>query len=132
MRLWKALIPDEPFISDSPRFGFPQHLPPVVKSWCIISIFVNGFIASVEALAMYHPAPLLIGVMFSLFPLYMIFFWSDVASTAADSNQRVSNDTPLSLNLNIGTQWLGIAVCVGSTFMLCLTSAIIWFELIAV
>ena len=123
---WKKLVPDEPLISDVEFFPrSATDVPPAVKNWCMITIVVNALIAGSAALALRHPWPLLLGAIFVLLPLYMLFCWRDLASAAAPPKERI-NRSPFAFRINIGVQWCGIAACLGCTLMMCCIGVLLW------
>ncbi len=125
---WKKLLPDEPFISDVEFFPPrpSKGTPRAVKNWCLITIVVNVLIAASAAAALRHAWPLLLGAIFVLFPLCMLFFWGDLASTVAQTKERI-NESPLPLPIKIGAQWLAISVCLACTLMLCFAGVLLWY-----
>jgi hypothetical protein len=129
---WKKFVPDEPFISDHEFFPPrpAKGTPPAVKNWCRLTIVVNILIATAAAGALRHVWPLLLGVIFVLLPLYVLFCWTDIASAAALVKER-ANRSPLALRINIGAQWLAISVCLGCTLMLCVAYVVVWSTMIA-
>jgi hypothetical protein len=124
---WKKLVPDEPFISDVEFFPSrpPKGTPPAVKNWCMITIIVNVLIAASAAAVLHHAWPLLLGVVFILFPLYMLFFWGDVVSWVASTHKRI-HEAPFVPAVKLGAQWLALSVCLGCTLMLCIIGAVLW------
>jgi hypothetical protein len=126
MRFWKTLIPDEPLISHSEAVP-PRHtkrIPPAVRGWSVVSIVANGLVAGLSTAISRDAAPLLLGAIFTLFPLYILFFWNDVISMVNTSKQRAIEQSPFAVRINFGVQWIAISVCVGTTAILCITSVV--------
>lgn len=129
MRFWKTLIPDEPLISDSEVIParYLKIMPPAVRGWCFVSIVANGVVVALITGIFRNIAPLLLGAIFTLFPLYLLFFWNDVVSTADTSKQRALERYPFAVRINFGVQWIAISICVAAPVMLSMASIIVWF-----
>jgi hypothetical protein len=71
VRFWKTLIPDEPLISDGEviQARYLMRMPPAVKGWCFVSIVANGVVVALATGIFRNAAPLLLGAIFTLFPL---------------------------------------------------------------
>jgi len=127
MRFWKTLIPDEPLISDSEVVParYMKNIPPAVKSWCLVSIITNAVVIAVATMAFRNAVPLLAGAIFTLFPLYMLAFWSSLASTVGDVKQRAIERSPLVV-VNLSVQWAAISICVFAPMMTCVLCILLW------
>jgi hypothetical protein len=129
MRFWKTLVPDEPLISDSEVIParYLKKMPPAVRGWCLVSIAASGVVVALATAVFRNAAPLLMGAISALFPLYMLFFWNDVASTADTAKQRAIERSPLPVRMNFGIQWIAISICAAAPVMLSVASVAIWF-----
>jgi hypothetical protein len=128
MRFWKTLIPDEPlFSNDEVITRRPPGLPAAVKAWCLVSVVVNGMVVAIATAIFRNAGPLLVGAIFALFPLYMLLFWNDLASTINTSKQRAFERLPFELRINLSPQWAAISVCIGAPLMVAIVSVMLWF-----
>ena len=129
MRFWKTLIPDEPFISDSEVIPsrFLKKIPPAVRGWCLVAMVSNCAVVAIATAIFRNAAPLLVGAIFTLFPLYMLLFWSDLASTVDTVKQRAIERSPFAIRINLGIQWAAIAICVAAPMMISIVCVILWF-----
>src|SRR6266702_6687480 len=119
MSFWKTLIPDEPLFSDNEVITMqPKSLPPAVRSWCLVSIVVNSMVVAVATAILRNAAPLLLGAILTLFPLWMLLFWSDLVSNINISKQRTIEQISFALRINLSVQWCAISICVAAPLML--------------
>jgi hypothetical protein len=128
MRFWRTLIPDEPLISDSevvPARDL-KTIPPAVRAWCFVAIAANGAVVAIATAFFRNAAPLLVAAIFTMFPLWMLLFWRDLATTVDGVKQRAV-ESPFAFRINLSIQWCAISVCVcapATTSALCL---LLWF-----
>lgn len=131
MRFWRTLIPDEPFFLDydDVLLPVPKSIPPAVRSWCFVAFACNCVVVAIATIIYRNIAPLLVAAIFTMFPLWMLLFWRDLASTMDTVKQRIVEQTPapLSLQINISVQWAAISLCVSAPLMTSLVLTILWF-----
>jgi hypothetical protein len=73
-----------------------------------------------------NAGPFLLGAIFALFPLYMLLFWKDLASTGNTVKQRAFERMPFAV-INLSVQWCAISICVAAPVMVSCISAVLWF-----
>src|SRR6266581_3161061 len=66
----------------------PKSPPPAIRGWCLVSIVVNSMVVAIATAILRNAAPLLLGAILTLFPLWMLLFWSDLVSNINISKQR--------------------------------------------
>jgi len=129
MDFWKTLIPDEPFFSDG-RQGQnrpSKKIPPAVKSWCLVSLVAIGFVVAAASIIFQNAGPLLVGTIFALVILYMLFFWNDLASSANSSEQKIFERMPVTSQINLSVQWSAISICIAAPVMVFGICLVLWF-----
>ena len=128
-RVWKKLIPDEPFISDGRRDETrpSNKISPAVKSWCLVSLAAIGLVVAVASLIFQNAGPLLVGTIFALLILYMLIFWNDLASSANSSKQKAFERTPVAFQINLSVRWSAISICVAAPLMTVGVCVLLWF-----
>ncbi|MGJ4927230.1 hypothetical protein ACQR1I_18455 [Bradyrhizobium sp. HKCCYLS2038] len=128
MAFWKTLIPDEPLFLDAQRgqVRYQGRIPPVVKAWCLISLGLIGLIVATATALFRNAGPILAGMIFALFPLWMLMFWKDLASTTRDVKQRALEQMPLVSQLNLSVQWAAISISLVAPLMLIGLCVILW------
>jgi hypothetical protein len=116
---WKTLIPDEPLISDGELDDTlcSNTIPPAVRSWCFVSLAANGVVVAMATPLFWNAAPLLVGIIFALFPCYMLLFWKDLASSIDDTKRKARERIPAPLQINLSPQWAVISICVAAPVM---------------
>jgi len=129
MGFWRTLIPDEPIISgerqDQTRPS--SEIPPAVKSWCLVSLVAIGLVVLVASAIFQNTGPLLVGTIFALLILYMLFFWNDLASSAHSSRQKISERLPVASQINLSVQWSAISICAAAPVMVFGVCLVLWF-----
>jgi len=129
MNFWKTLIPDEPFISDGRQDQTrpSNKIPPAVKSWCLVSLVAIGLVVAVATVMFQNAGPLLVGTIFALLILYMLFFWNDLASSANSSKQKIFERMPVASQINLSVQWSAISICMAAPVMVFGICLVLWF-----
>jgi len=127
MSFWKKLIPDEPMIADSEVLSArdARTIPPAVKAWCLLSMAANAVVIAIASAIFRNAAPALAGTIFALFPLYMLFSWTNLSSTVDNVRQRAVEQSPFVVNLSL--QWTAISLCVCAPVMTCVLCTLLWF-----
>ena len=129
MRFWQKLIPDEPFILDDEDEDtrFLNKMPPAVKAWCLASLIANSFVMAIAVAIFRNAAPLLVGAIFALFPLYMLLFWGDIASAVHTAKRKGAERYSFLVRPNLSTQWCAIALCVAAPAFAACVCFLLWF-----
>jgi hypothetical protein len=130
MDFWRTLIPDEPFISDGRQDQTrpSNRIPSAVKSWCLVSLVAIGIVVAVASVIFQNAGPLLVGTIFALLILYMLFFWN--ASSANSSKQKILERMPVASQINLSVQWSAISICVAAPVMVFGICLVLWFTYI--
>jgi hypothetical protein len=128
MSFWKTLIPDEPLISDGEFVPerYSKTIPPAVTGWCLVSMAANAVIVAVASAIFRNAAPLLVGAIFTLFPLYVLLFWNDLSSTVDNAKQRATEQSPFGV-IDLSPQWCAISLCVCAPMMTGVLCTLLWF-----
>jgi hypothetical protein len=131
MRFWRTLIPDAPFISDydDMLLPVPKSIPPAVSGWCFVAMVCNCVVVAIATAIYRNIAPLLVGAIFTMFPLWMLLFWRNLASTMDTVKRRTVERPPfpLPLQINVSVQWAAISLCAAAPMMTSLLLIILWF-----
>lgn len=129
MNFWKTLIPDEPVILDQgvEDVRYFHRVPPAVKAWCLVSLVGNGVIAAIASAIFQHAGPLVAGMLFALFPSYILLFWKDLVSSTNETKQKAFERVPLAVQVNLSVQWAAVFVCVAMPLMLSGFCIGLWF-----
>jgi hypothetical protein len=101
-------------------------IPQAVRGWCLIAIAANAIVVGLATSIFRNAAPLLVGAIFTLFPLYMLLFWNDIASTVDGAKQRASAQYP-SARINLSVQWAAISICATAPVMIFVLCLLLWF-----
>jgi len=130
MSFWKALVPDEPFVLDESfeDTRYPEKLPPVVKAWCVVSLIANGFVVAIATPIFRNVGPLLVGAIFALFPLWMVLFWKDLASSMNEAKQKAVASAMYVAPINLSLQWCAISMCVAAPAMVIGACTLLYFN----
>jgi hypothetical protein len=123
------LIPDEPLILENEVVPsrYRKEIPPAVRGWCLVAIASNCAVAAIATAIFRNGAPLLVGAIFTLFPAYMLLFWSDLTSTVGTVKQRAIERSKFAIRINLSIQWAAISICVTAPVMLSIVFATLWF-----
>lgn len=132
MDFWKALIPDEPLISDGRQDPTrpSNRIPRAVKNWCLVSLVAIGLVVALASVIFQNAGPLLVGTIFALLILYMMFFWNGLASGANSSKQMIFERVPVASQINLSAQWSAISICVAAPVMVFGICLVLWFTYI--
>jgi hypothetical protein len=132
MDFWRTLITDEQFISDGRQDQTrpSNRIPSAVKSWCLVSLVAIGIVVAVASVIFQNAGPLLVGTIFALLILYMLFFWNDLASSANSSKQKILERMPVASQINLSVQWSAISICVAAPVMVFGICLVLWFTYI--
>jgi hypothetical protein len=128
MSFWKTLIPDERLTSDDEFVPerYSKTIPPAVRGWCLVSMAANAVVVAVASAIFRNAAPLLVGAIFALFPLYVLLFWSDLSSTVDNVKQRAIEQSPFDV-MNLSPQWCAISLCVCAPVVTGVLCTLLWF-----
>src|SRR5262249_468024 len=127
---WNKLKPDEPFISGQEVMParYLQKIPPAVRAWCLVSVAANFVIALAFTPVFRHAGPFVASLLFSVFPLSLLFFWRSFALQMDGIYDRAAETQSIFvIRINIDLQWCAISLCAGATVMLCVLLTVLWF-----
>ena len=89
-----------------------------------------GLVVAVASVIFQNAGPLLVGTIFALLILYMLFFWNDLASGANSSKQKIFERMPAAFQINLSVQWCAISICVAAPVMVFGICLVLWFTYI--
>src|SRR6266542_2604109 len=120
MRILDRLVPDEPLFPYDPETvpTYPERLPPVVRNWCFVSIAMNLVTLAVGTLVFRNLAPAISFLMFTLGPLYLLFFWRGLIKTTNGNLEKIERQTVVPRLMPYpSVEWLFIFTLTGASAM---------------